>query len=495
MPPSHFTRVFWLFVGSLFVAAGLSCLVVPITLSIDDPEMRLVLPSVFLGSLGFLGFCLYRGLWARKQGFWSRTLRPFLLACLGNTFLINTYIFIMAPVEAGWRYSSDEMLASLCMAIASPVLMFLIVGFDRITGLDRDAFLHASHLPAPERPVHPFVRFVLLVIAVSAAIAAASLFVVGIFGTGGNEWDRAGFCAIAVGLLFGALFFAHQGLRYRRGRAWESVLRPLIISLSLATIGVCGVFLVLQPQSYPIGYYSNGPGPAVYQEWVRPYPDDALIACVVLTIVASVLGSFAFFVRAPRRDLAASRLCWWKLAPGHDAPLAKRGSGWAGFGVLLWTFAFAAAVTTGAIRSGLMETLGIHHEIGEREYAALEPFLSTGWLALGAAFLASWCVQIGRRDSGMAHWLRGALGQLLVVGAGSAFLHACQLLEVSNVTGRLVFYAAGNTDHVLFLLNTVFAVGVVGVLFLVWPNRRGGASADERNARALIEREPQDDRT
>jgi hypothetical protein len=477
--PSHAARIFWLFVGALFAAAGLSCLAIPLVVEVRPPAERLAYGGVFIGAMGYLAFCLYRALWVRRRGLWGRTLRPFAIATLGNFVAICAYLFSTAPSAGAWPASSDDSITALCLGLGGLVLLLFLLGFDRLVNLDADAAAQGARLPRAWRPVHPVVRLAELLLAAGACAVGLGLAVVGAFGRV-DAYDRAAMLSSSFALGAFAAWFAYHALRYRRGHLWESTLRPFLLTVSTGAVGVFSLFLLLRPERTALydDHPSDGRGPAVR---VLPsgYDQDETIACVVVTVIAAVFGVFAFFVRGPGRELARSRLLWWRAPPGEPRRPAARGSAWRGLGTLCWFAALAAVLAAVALRCGVGDVLARAGGVDPASVPGHPKPIAHGTPALGLAIAGSLFILIGRRHSGAAHVLRALAGQLALVAAGAVLLAFGAGLRVEELGGSLVVHAGGEVGKLTFFFYSFFALGLAGTLLLLWPGRRNAAADDE----------------
>jgi len=474
-PPGHIGRVFWLFVGAICLAGGLCCLIIPSTVEVPHPEERLMYSCAFLGSMGLLGFCLYRALWVRRASFWGRNVRPFLLTALGTLSATSGYLVVMGPTEGAWRLTGEETVISIFMSLGALAVLLVLLSIERILKSDERTLRHTFHLPRPERPVNALVSLAQLLVATSSGALTLGLLIVALFfhTDNGANWDLAAMLGGAVAAGVSGIFFAHQALRYRRGHVWESTLRPLLLAASTATIGICSVFLVLRPVTRVSSSYTYGPGGHRLEQGLdhySPFHDDWVVLCVVLSVICAVFGTFAFFVRGPGRELSRSRLFWWHTAPGQPRDHEASGSGWSGVGTLLWTVSLVLAIASTAMRCGLGSALAGEVKLGAG-FDALNALGDSSWLLLGGSILASLCVLLGRRDDGAMHVTRALLGQVCLIATGAILLEIGDLLNVSIIAGRAVFDGEGSPGRLMFLLNTTVVVGLVGAMCLVWPRQ------------------------
>ena len=469
-PPGAFARVFWLFISALLVAGGLCCFAAPAVMNLH-PEEELITISFGIGCTGMLMFALYRALWARKQGFFARSVRPFFLTCLATTCVICGYIFVMGPIHGYWRIDAEESFVTLTVGAAAFVLFSILLGFERLLSAD-DAVADAAGLRWAERPVHPFVRLFHLLLASGGGVAWVGLSSIAMFGGRMSDWGRLeflmpGFVAFALGV-----FFLHQALRYRRGYLWEGTVRPFVLIHGVTAVIACGLILLWQPATYH--------GHRYHARIHGGMHEDDLMVTVGVAIVAAVFTAFAFFVRGRGRGLGRSRLLAWGYREA-DEPIH---SAWLSLGTLFWIAALVLTLASTGLRLGLGEVLGLEAEMGAESYRLLSEYLLPAWLPVGCALVGSACVIFSRVRAGFAHLARGILAQAALHVAVYLVLAMGIHVRIAEFAEHRVLSYDNSLGGLEFLMNCIFATGLIGVLLLAWPAsaktaQRAGAAEPE----------------
>ena len=472
-PPHPVTRFCWLFLSALLLAAALCCFTIPMIADMRNEE-ELISVSCGIALFGFLGFALYRGVWAQRPGFFARSVRPFLITCSMNMAAIGAYLSVMAPVTDYWRIGSEESLVAFCVGAVGIVLLSMLLAIDRLITPDEAYLLRAESIVPAERPVHPFIRVFQLLLAAIGITVACGLAITGLFGSRLDDWDRLSLLAPALAALGLGFYFALQALRRRRGYIWEGTIRPFVITMGLTALSICGLVFAMQPRSMRYG-------PDGWHRY-RGLGEEETVITVVVSIIALVFTSFALFLRGKGRGISRSRLVSWDSS--HSIDQAPR-SGWLGFGTLLWIGALISALLTIALRLGLPEACGLEQEIlrelGDGAWYTLERWLHSSVPPTLLGLLASACVIFARVPAGAAHLLRGVLGQVAFHTALNIALLVGLQANVSIVRGELFVNYDVSAGQLSWLMNIVFATGLVGALLLAWPKRR-----ERRHERAVF---------
>ncbi len=243
-PPGEATRVVWVFLGSLLLAGGACCLVAPSVISfLNHPDELLLSVGAGIALIGFSLFAFYRGVWARRVGFWDRTLRPFLLACLFNAAAISAMIMVVGPATIwdGSRYGVEEEFAVTLSVLVGAVFLFgFTTAFSALRWRLRESSAAVSaETPRHCRPPPGRLRVVALFLG-GAMLVGAFISAVASVMARPHLWDQFGFLAAAVTLAALALALARVALRRERGRLWAGAVRPFVVAaiFSLLVISV-----------------------------------------------------------------------------------------------------------------------------------------------------------------------------------------------------------------------------------------------------------------
>jgi hypothetical protein len=191
-----------------------------------------------VGLFGLCGFAFYRGLYARRSGFWRRSLFPLIRTCLIAAALVAATVLILE-----YSYSSrphqDVVFGSV---VIFSIAVFLLV----VCGLLRRLYARWEHqlrqtppgVPDPQRPLPAVARVAYFLLAWPVLIVALQCLVYPMaYPTGG--WERFAFLLAALLLgIFGA-FLLRQSFRRARGTLWSGTIRPFLITAILCAYVAC----------------------------------------------------------------------------------------------------------------------------------------------------------------------------------------------------------------------------------------------------------------
>jgi serine/threonine protein kinase len=467
LPPGPLAKAFWLFVAAVLLSGALSCLV-GLLMSREQPSGYAAFLGCSIVLLGYTGFALYRGLWARKRSAWRRTVFPFLLVTVVNAGLTSLALLFAGPALGAWPIDREESAVCLVFLVASVVAMGFLLSVDRLLLPQvRDWRDHAD-LPWAERPVHPLARFAFLLAAGTLAALACGFTLAAVFGSD-HDWDRFGFTAGALGTAAAGGFLLRQGLRAQRGGLWEGTVRPFVVAVCGVAAAIAVLLLAWDPGQHTVW---NPPG-----MWRREagLDNDTRMGMTVFAIVAGVFGAFALFARGAKRQPLLPLVFADRGSPNGSESSRVRGS-WAGLGTLLWMFGLGSAFAAAAIESGFFHVLRIDRELG-LEQAEAGPIVHFA-LCLAAALvvLGALAVVVSRLRAAPVHLGRAVLGQVLLVLAVIFLWRTADLIEfLPDLSLRI----EDSPRSFTFLLNLALAGGVCGSLLMLWPEGRKATAQPE----------------
>ena len=438
--PGFPARLFWLLVAAALIAGGLSCLVASVVLDFGNgSEDLLICVSAGVGLVGFSGFALYRGLWARKLSFWGRTVRPFLLVTAFNATAVSAACFTLGPTLGVWKFGEEETVVSIAVLLGSAFLFGVLLVIEKLT--PRLASNEsAAALPRHQRPVPALFRVLYLCLGAAATIVSLVLLSVGTLALRLGPWEHFGALSgfVVAGVL--GLFLFRQGLRRRRGHLWSGVVRPFLLGVVSAAIGVSTLPFLLDLN---LG-------------------DDETVAFIVLACFAGAFGVFVFFLRGP--DEAIENPLLDRFRDLVSVRQEKIASSWLGLGTVLWILGVGLGLASVVVGTGLSQQLPLQ---GARMEDLDLFFRSEGpWLASLLLLGGGVSIVLARLGTGIVHVGRGIIGQVALLA--SLFLLATAGGRITVASGFRVHADLPRDELLIFVICGLLS-GAFGALLLAWP--------------------------
>jgi hypothetical protein len=456
LPASQGARIAWSLVGALTLATGLSIFAASFEVLGNRvrPDDALMMSFVGPAVAAFSGFAFYRGLRARRRGFWTRTVRPFLMtAGLAVAFgsgvsLLRVEASPSTVVHIRDRYSSEPLAFAFAVSLAWGIF-FLAQTLWQGSDADRSGATAnggARTRPGIVRSFFLFLGFLGVTASVSLAIASATE-------TGSPHLSFDERCA-AIASFGGGAFFLLCSLRARRGTWWSGWLRPLLLTGA--------------PTAFVLAAYYVSERPRIAGASLHA---DEVLAGMVTMIFSLVLGVFALLVRGEAPEFAEFRKSDGTADTRPRA--ASRGVSpfWSTVGWVGWIIGVPLLIAGGFLEQRLGEFVGFGPRTG------FEEFLVIG--GLGACLLGSLAAVIARIGSGRIHMIRILLAQTAFLAVLSLFVFSLAGVDVPR-PGELLIEHTTSTR----LAPVLMLIGLgIGATFACWPaaskNRtaKGGEAA------------------